>query len=277
MKLIYENSRGKEINLLSTGIRLKTANLSGYKWDYESRQRQYGIDISKFTKGTMEYDVEIVFRGTQKERRERLEEFCETTEADILSKTPGKLKKGTEYINCYIISSSTEPGDRGTWAIKNATILAPYPFWIQEISQEFYPQREVLPEDGLDYPHDYRYDYTGRKKGIKRWHIDHYTGSEFKMTIYGACTDPRITINGYPYEVYDTLEKNEYIEIDSRGNTVKKYLSNGAVKDIYDLRAKGKSIFEKIPEGDLQIAWSGDFGFTITLYLERSEHRWTVN
>ena len=126
----------------------------------------------------------------------------------------------------------------------------------------------------MDYEYDYQYDYTSQKIGTSDWYIDHYQPSEFEMTIFGPCVNPRILIDGYPYEVFDTLENNEYIVIDSRQNSVIKHLSNGTVQDLYDLRAKEESVFEPIPSGYLNLSWSGLFGFEITLYIERGEPRW---
>ena len=70
------------------------------------------------------------------------------------------------------------------------------------------------------------------------WNVDHYAPCEFLMTIFGPAVEPRIVINGHPYQIYTTLDENEYLQIDSRNNQVIKYLANGIQQDIYDLRAK---------------------------------------
>ena len=62
--------------------------------------------------------------------------------------------------------------------------------------------------------------------------------------------------------------------INSRNNTVTKYRSNGTTLNIYDLRAKEESVFKKMPYGSVNVNWSGAFGFTITLFLERGEPIW---
>lgn len=75
-------------------------------------------------------------------------------------------------------------------------------------------------------------------------------------------------------EVFVTLEKEEYMIIDSRDYTVQKYLVNGTVQNLFHDRALGKSIFEQLPSGLLKINWSGEFGFDLTLFLERREAKW---
>ena len=153
-------------------------------------------------------------------------------------------------------------------------ILLDYPFWIKEETKKFYPQTEVRYEKGLDYNYDYAYDYTSQKKGTATWYVDNIRDSDFEMIVYGACANPRIIINGHVYEVFDTLESNEYLVINSQKNTVIKYLANGTTKNLFDLRGKQQSVFETIPKGNLNLSWSGDFGFDITLFLERSEPKW---
>ena len=94
------------------------------------------------------------------------------------------------------------------------------------------------------------------------------------MTIYGPCENPRILINGYPRQIFTSLESNEYLVIDSRDSTVIKHLANGTTVSVYNSRQFQPSIFEKIPSGLLSIDWTGLFGFDVTLFLERSEPKW---
>ena len=270
----YINSVGKIIDLLSFHNRVKDINFHEYEWEYDGTEQKYGLNITNFKRSEKEYEGTIVFRGSLMKRKENLNNFLKVAERDILSKTPGKLICGDYYINAYVVSSSTYPDDEAGWTLKDVVFLCPYPFWIKEEKKQFFPQSEPTKDKGLDYKYDYEYDYTPQKTGTANWYIDHYAQSEFNITIYGPCTDPRILINGYPYEVFDTIENNEYIIIDSRNNTIIKYLANGTQKSIYDLRSKAQSIFNPVSSGDVDIAWNGEFGFDITLYLERSEPEW---
>ena len=56
---------------------------------------------------------------------------------------------------------------------------------------------------------------------------------------------------------------------------VTKHLSNGTVRNIFAKREKKSSVFEKIPPGELLVSWSGDFGFDVTVYKERSVPKWS--
>ena len=55
------------------------------------------------------------------------------------------------------------------------------------------------------------------------------------MVIYGPCVNPKVLMNGYPYEVLTTLEKNEYLIINSSEQTIMKYLSNGTIANLFDV------------------------------------------
>ena len=63
---------------------------------------------------------------------------------------------------------------------------------------------------------------------------------------------------------------------DENGEPVIKVLDNGQQVNIFDLRDKTNSVFEPIPGGNINLIWSGAFGFDLTLYQERSEPRWTA-
>ena len=96
------------------------------------------------------------------------------------------------------------------------------------------------------------------------------------MTIFGEVGNPRVSVNGHPYQVNVDLAANEYLIIDSRKNTVTKYLANGTTLNVFDKRNKAQSVFEPIPGGTLRLTWPGTFGFDLTLYEERSEPRCTI-
>lgn len=86
--------------------------------------------------------------------------------------------------------------------------------------------------------------------------------------------NPKVLINGYPYEVLTTLENNEYLIINSMEQTITKYLSNGATANLFDARGYDYSVFEKIPSGLISVSWSGDFGIDLYVFLKRKEAAW---
>lgn len=80
-------------------------------------------------------------------------------------------------------------------------------------------------------------------------------------------------MNGYPYEVLTTLEKNEYLIINSSEQTIMKF-SNGTTANLFDVRGYDYSVFKKIPSGLISVNWSGDFGIDLYVFLKRKEAAW---
>ena len=148
--------------------------------------------------------------------------------------------------------------------------------WIEELTKSFYPDASGKGEiyEHLDYPYDHTYDFSKTAAGTEHWYIDHYKSSNFWMVIYGPCADPKIMIEGNTYQIFETLEKNEYIAIDSQKKTIVKILANGTEQNIFYKKATDHSAFEKIPAGDVLVSWNGEFGFDITVRKERSVPEW---
>ena len=273
-QLKYVNSQGQAIDFRQFDTQIYQGNFHTYTWTYEGTAQRYGTTIDQFGKDVLEYEMVVAARGGQATKENNLNTITEITEYDVVNNTQGKLWWGDYYLPCNIISATTAPSESFFGAEKTLGVMAPYPFWIQEVTREFYAAGkapEPSQSEWLDYPYDYGHDYSPPGEGVESWYIDHYATSEFVMTIYGPCENPRILINGYPYEVFDTLEAGEYIVIDSREKTVIKYRSNGTTLNIFDLRAKEQSVFQPIPGGNLSVTWNASFGFGLTLFLERSE------
>lgn len=276
MILKYINSKGIEVDFLGS-IRLKDANFSTYEWEYDYIEQQHGISISKFKKSAKNFELTALFTGSVNNRKKRLNEFTNTVEYDVLQNSAGVLIHGDDYINCFIIASSNEPQQGNTSTQKTFTMLAPYPFWIEEASRSFFPVAAGKATGFLDYNYDYNYNYTQAATGNEVWNIEHYAPCKFKLTVYGPVSNPRIIINDNVYEVDDTLENHDYIVIDSfknQKNTITKFTSSGQQLNLLNLRYKKSSVFTPIFPNNIKINWNGTFGFDLTLYLERSEPRW---
>ena len=286
MDFYYVNNRGDRIDLSDYPYIFQEGNLLNWTYSYSTdslatRDVTYGYKMAAKTipvKVAVLCDYAIQLEERKEQWKEAVDHLADVVQADVIDGKDGRLYTDTGfYLSCKIIGSEKTDWRMGLPIMFNTlTVLSDNPVWIREETKEFFSQSEVpAPENGfLDYEYDYEYDYTAQKIGISDWYIDHYQANEFKMTIFGPCVNPRILVNGYPYEVFDTLEAGEYIVIDSRDNSVVKHLVNGTTQNVYDLRAKDQSVFEPIPSGYLNISWSGTFGFEITLYIERGEPRW---
>ena len=275
MKLRYVASSGNTYDLKTrNSILTRDANFHTWTWSPIGTELQYGFRVANFSKEAAVYSAVLVFEGSALQRKTKIENLHEDFETDIRNKTPGKIIWGDYYIECYITDSSTAPNDRSDWTNNDISIYCPYPFWTKDNKKSFAPQSAPVGQEFLDYEFDYEYDYHYRP-GSATWTRTFPFTSNFRMIVYGPCANPLVTINGYPYQFFDTLAASEYVSINSRTNKIIKHLADGSAVGIFNKRNKEQSIFEPIPGGTLSIIWSGDFGFDLTIFEERSEPRWS--
>lgn len=277
IEIKYVCSNGEEYNLIGDKMKATSGYFHEYEWKPNATEREMGATVNAFTKEPVIYDITLTVRGKEKERKQILNKLTNAFEYDVVNLTPGRIYYGEYYIDGYVKKSSNEVSNENNSRTDcKIEIYCPYPFWSMEQQASFYPDsaNKGKPYTFLDYPIKYDYDYSRKNAGTQNWNIEHFRDSNFEMLIYGPCADPRILINGYPYQIYDTLEAGEYILIKSREKTITKHLRNGTVQNIFAKRAKDKSVFALIPSGALTINWSGEFGFDIKVYKERSVPEW---
>ena len=280
MDIRFVNHNGNEVDLMSGAYKIEESSLFSHSWNYDSDDAAsgYGGKIKKFRKGVQNREINIHIEGVGMESyKQAYDHIMEIFDEDIIDETAGKLYIDDFYMRCFITDGDPVyfvPGlDMCTYKFK---LASEYPFWIHEESRSFPPiSSSSEGESYLDYEHDYPYDYTMPYGGDVIWKVDHYAPCEYEMIVYGPCVDPRAVINGHIYQVFTTLDENDYVKINSRENSVVQYLANGTQRDLYDYRVKiTGSLFEPIMPGNVRVVWSGEFGFDLTLFCERSEPKW---
>lgn len=274
----YVCSDKTEYNLIGDRFRATSGTFHDYEWVVKTVSRDIGEKVVKFTKEGKVYQITFTVRGKLDERKEIIDTLTDAFETDIISLSPGQIHFGDWYIDCYMRAKKTGISETwNNWTELSVDVYCPYPSWIREEIRSFSAIEQSAENDEyLDYEYDYEYDYSTPTDGSVIWEVDHFAPCEFLMTIFGPVSNPRILINGYPYEVYTELGSNDYLQIDSRNNKVIKYLSNGTRQDMYNYRAKQQSIFEPITPGNITVMWPGTYGFDLTLFCERSEPKWKM-
>ena len=278
IEIKYVCSNGEEYNLIGDKMRATSGYFHAYEWTPNTTEKEMGVTVNSFTKEPVVYDITLTVRGKEFERKRLLNKLTNAFEYDVVNMSPGRIYYDKYYIDGYIKKSSNEiSNENNSWTDCKIEIYCPYPFWTMEEKKNFYPDSVQKAESYtyLDYPYDYKYDYSRSRAGTENWYIDHFRENNFEMTIYGPCSNPKILINGYPYQINDTLETGEYITVKSREKTVTKHLTNGTVQNIFAKRDKINSVFKLIPSGELTFNWSGTFGFDMTIYKERSVPKWS--
>lgn len=268
----YIASSGNEYDLISNGILHKEANYHTWGWGIDGTQLQYGFRVADFSRDAAVYKTQLIFYGGEEQRRDLIGRLHDDFEQDVRTKKPGRIIWGAYYINCYITESSTEPEEHRTWTQNDISIYAPYPFWIQDLNIEL-PKGDAEATGFLEFPFDFAFDFTSPVMGSRIIPSDFPFESEFKMVIYGLAVNPRVVVNDYAYVLDLTVPDGSYVVIDSRAKTIMMYGQSGAQTNVFDYRNKTDSVFQKIPAGNLNIAWDSSYGVDMTIYRERSEPR----
>ncbi len=271
-KFIHVNSKGEVLDFFSLGMFANYNDLRDYEWSYTSA----GDKIKRFKKGIVKKTVPFIFKVDPEKATALKDKFYEHFEIDVVTAKHGYFKVGDYRYYCYLDKYEADnylllP----EYVTLKCELVTDQPFWVQEKTWSFWSS-ETSDYGYLDYTYDYKYDFSAFASGSRAINIDHFKESDFKLTIYGPATLPRILFNGRIYQVYTTLSKGEYLVIDSKYKIVTKHLTNGKVQNCFDLRNKQYSVFEKMPSGSLTAVWDASFGFDLMLYLERSQPKWNL-
>lgn len=269
----YVNSNGVEVNLNKEPYRMLVSDILDYDWEEISRSDK----IIGFRKGINKKAVNIdILKDKNGSARKHLSELTDVFELDIYSKTPGKLYIDEYYLNCFFYANKKSNWETDKLMSCEYGITTDYPCWVREKYKRFGgAANSILSDYGFDYSYDYAYDYASSLLN-QRLVVDGPTSSHFVMIIYGSCENPAVSIGTHTYKVNTSLITGEYLTIDSMKKKITKTTNYGEKINVYDLRDRTYiNFFEKIPAGPSPVAWSGSFGFDITLYMERSEPAWT--
>lgn len=250
---------------------------------------------------------------TLEERKEQfsktLNRIYEVIECDVCAGTNGRICTDSGYYLEGLLLKK-EKGNMfhsGRYVSVKFKFVTDYPYWCKEKTYSFKASTKEIMNAQMkeeidstlagatvtsDYPWDYEKDYKSSYKAAAKRRVrdfkydfyrnhmvgkldnDHYAASDFRMIVYGPCTKPFIQIGGNIYEIFTTLYDSEYLVVDSRACTIKKYTRYGEEENILNSRSREYYIFEKIPAGKLTVKWNAQYAFDVVLYQERSEPAW---
>lgn len=271
---VYEDHLGRRFVGLDNGVYLNYSELRDYSWSHETLNGR----ISRFYRDITSRKIPLVIKcDTQAkadEARNKLLDLCET---DIEAMIPGKIYIGDYYTSGYITESlkSNYLINKNFCNIE-LSLTSEDAFWYKEKTYRFFPENadSATVMGGTDYPYDYPYDYALSVVG-SQINCDSVRSSAFRITVYGAITDPAVVISGHTYKVNGTVESGETLVIDSLNKTITLNKADGQKVNWFDNRDRAEYIFEPIPKGENIVGWSGMFGFNLTVIEKRSEPRWT--
>ena len=269
-RLKYKNHMGEVIDFGQSGIFVSGNDLHDYSWDVSTKNNK----ISSFRRSVAKRTLPvIIFCSTVADGVAARNRLMEVSEKDVLAQKPGQIIIGDYYFKCYITESKKSKylASRRKMEV-TLTLCSDVPYWVREDKHSF--RKASATDLGLDYPHDYAFDFTSSFKNGTIINTD-FTASNFRMIIYGPCTDPIVYVTGHAYSVNCNVADGEYLTIDSVAKTVTLTATDGTITNVFNLRGRDAYVFEKIRSGSNTVNWVGDFGVDIILLEERSEPKWT--
>ena len=267
---------GEKINLIDGDFTAQNVELFlKSTWNYTSLG---AIDnravIKGFRKGAEERKLQVqVLADTEDEFNRVMTEAHRVFEADVRNATPGRLWCNGYYMDAYAIEDTHDSFQEYLLFVqKTIKFLLPSPFWTKENKRSFYP---LVEDDGkIDFPVDMPFD-LGRDTGYEFFKNDAVGAARFRMTVYGPCVNPVITLGGHAYG-FDglTVPSGAYVVIDSVNKTAELVAANGARTNVFDLRDRDSYIFEPIPPGNVEVSRVQTLAFDLVIYDERGLPPW---
>lgn len=269
-RLKYKNHINEVIDFGVDGVYVNTSDLHDYEWSVTSK----GNKISGLKRGIQSRELPVIILcNTEEEGIAVRNKLFETFEKDVLAMKPGQIIIGSYYFKCYVTKS--EKSDYQTskrYMCLTLTLASDHPYWVKENTKTFGISSGT--GTGLGHPYDYPFDYFA-DLAITTLNNPNFVASNFKLIIYGACSNPTINIAGHAYQVNCDVGAMEYLTIDSTAKKIYVTKNDGTIVNCFNDRNKKSYIFEKIPPGQNPVTWPGDFGFDMILMEERSEPKWT--
>lgn len=272
-KLKYKNHMNEVFDFGKNGIFVNMNDLHDYEWSVTKRGNR--ISAFDYTVSKRKLPVVIVCK-TEEEGLAARNKLMEITEKDVLAMQHGKIIIGDYYFKCFVTKSQkSDYLTNKRYMQAELTLTTDFPYWVKETTFTF-GKLDGNSDSGqmLDFSFDYPHDYFSTI-GHEQINNTGFVGSNFRMIIYGACTNPVVYINGHKYQVNCGVASGEYLTIDSVAKTIILVKNDGTTVNHFKNRSRDSYVFEKIPAGSNNLSWDGNFGVDVIMMEERSEPKWT--
>lgn len=271
-RLKYMNHLNEVIDFGKDGIFVNMNDLHDYSWTVTKKNNR----ISSLDRTVENRKLPVIICcSNDAEGLAARNRLMDVAERDVLAMKHGRIIIGDYYLRCFITKSVKAKylNSRKTIEV-TLTLTTDFPYWVKESMFAFRKLTGGAESAQLDYSMDYPYDFTNTT-GVRDMTNTALTGTEFKMIIYGPCSNPAVYVGGHEYKVSCDVGENEYLLIDSIAKTITLVKNDGTTVNKFKYRGTDHYIFERIPTGRTTVSWEGDYGIDITLLEERSEPKWT--
>ena len=270
-KLQYKNHMNEVLEFGTKDLFVNENDLRDFAWELTSKNNR----ISGFKRVIVSKKLPVLIKAKTEAEGYRLRDrLFEVFEKDVLAEKHGEIIIGDYHMKCFVTASGkSEYLKAKSYMKNNLTVKTDMPYWVKETTTRFNYNASQATGTNMDYNRDFPSDYASNLINASLINSN-FVSSNFKMMIYGACSNPVVTIAGHNYAVNVSVAENEYLTINSIDQTIILTHSDGSTENCFNLRNRDSYIFEKIPAGVLTIASSANFKFDVVLLEERSEPKW---
>lgn len=270
MEIKYINNSGKTVDLNKYPYKMLLSDLLDGEWSYDSSNNIIDSFYKKIQSRTLKIDSH---RTSGQSARSVQSNLVDLFEADVVQNKRGRIYVDDYYMLCNIIKDKKTLWETNVVVSSEFSLVTDYPYWIRE-SKITYERKQASDTGYLDYPYDYPYDYSPNDIAVYLENTE-VMPADFKLVIQGPCENPQVTIGQNKCQIMTTLSSYEYIVLNSMDRTAYKVSSTGTVTNVFESLNRNYENFDRIPQGKHIISINGTFKMEITMYMKRSEPRWT--
>ena len=270
MEIKYINNSGNSVDLNKYPYKMLLSDLLDGEWSYESSNNKIDSFYKKIQSRSLKIDSH---RNSGQSARSVQANLVDLFEADVVQNKRGRIYVDDYYMPCNIIKDKKTLWETNVVVSSEFSLVTDYPYWIRE-KKITYERKQASDTGYLDYPYDYPYDYSPNDMAVYLENTE-VMPADFKLVIQGPCENPQVTIGQNKCQIMTTLSSYEYIVLNSMDRTAYKVSSTGTVTNVFESLNRNYENFEKIPQGKHIISINGTFRMEITMYMKRSEPRWT--
>lgn len=264
------NSQNEVLDFIAAGIYLNENDLRDFEWTVTTKNDR----ITGFKKGVTTKTLSLQFVcNNEQEAAAVKNNFYEHFEIDVLRAAPGYFEINGYKYNCYVIKSAkSEYLANKRLLVLKLTITTDDDAWIKETTHTLDFKELQEADDALKYT--FNYPFTYRRNSSVNIINTGLISTEGIIRIYGPAINPLVKIDANVYQVNETLESNEFLEINTKEKSIYKFSSYGDKTNIFNLRNKNYNVFEPIPAGAVNVSANDEFKVDIVCRERRGEPRW---
>ncbi len=223
-------------------------------------------------KGIFQKQIELnILSDNRSNAAEQAEIIFAEFENDVIAGKYSRIYVNDYYLECNITAREliNRVGRTQTYLL---TVTTDRMKWVKELQTITFTQNSVILEsdeyEDTEIPFGVPFGFPNPNES-KEFTNSALTPCNFRLKIFGSCSDPAISIAGHTYSASIALEPEEALVIDSAAATLTK-LSGASSINCFSARSSESNIFEKIPPGVCSVEWSDISKFQLTLIEERS-------